>query len=172
MNILRKKPKIEVKPTATDKKLILIGWGVVTLNFIVVLMFYFDLPETIPVHFNLKGEINGFGSKSILWTIPAISAALYLITSILALKLKPYYMNYPVKVTEKNAKELYALGIRMLAVMNLTTVIIFLLTTMIFILKINGIVDTIDVKTLIGLWIAIALLPFIYTFKMFTVSKQ
>lgn len=172
MNILRKKPKIEVKPTATDKKLILIGWGVVTLNFIVVLMFYFDLPETIPVHFNLKGEINGFGSKSILWIIPAISAALYLITSILALKLKPYYMNYPVKVTEKNAKELYALGIRMLAVMNLTTVTIFLLTTMIFILKINGIVDTIDVKTLIGLWIVIALLPFIYTFKMFTIPKQ
>ncbi|PWL38068.1 hypothetical protein DKG77_07180 [Flagellimonas aquimarina] len=172
MNILRKKPKIEVKPTTTDKKLVLIGWVIVILNFVVVLLFYFDLPETIPVHFNLKGEINGFGSKSILWIIPSISASIYMAMSILVLKMKPYYMNYPVKVTEKNAKELYALGIRMLTVMNLTTVIIFLITTLIFVFKIKGIFDTIDTETLIGLWIAIALLPFIYVFKMFNVSKQ
>ncbi|WP_136465014.1 DUF1648 domain-containing protein [Flagellimonas onchidii] len=171
MSIFSKKPKIEVKPNATDKKLVKLGWAIVALNVLLVLIFYFDLPETIPTHFNLKGEADGYGHKSMLWIIPILSTALYFGLSFFVTKMKPYHMNFPVKVTEKNAPELYALGIRMMAVMNLASVVAFLLTTIIFLLHIKGIVGTIDVQLLVGSWIIVALLPFIYFYKMAIVHE-
>ncbi|WP_190809598.1 DUF1648 domain-containing protein [Flagellimonas sp. S3867] len=171
MSIFSKNPKIEVKPTARDKNLVKLGWAIVALNILLVLVFYFDLPETIPTHFNLKGEADGHGHKSTLWIIPIISAALYFGLGFFVTKMKPYHMNYPVKVTEKNAPELYALGIRMIAVMNLASVIAFLLTTVILLLYIKGIVGTIDVQLLVGSWIIVGALPFLYIFKMYSTPK-
>ncbi|MEX0313756.1 MAG: DUF1648 domain-containing protein [Allomuricauda sp.] len=172
MSIFSKHPKIEVKPTTRDKNLVKLGWIIVALNVLLVLVFYFDLPETIPTHFNLKGEADGFGHKSTLWIIPIISTALYFGLGFFVTRMKPYNMNFPVKVTEKNAPELYALGIRMLAVMNLATVVAFLLTTLIFILHIKGVVGTLDVQLLLGSWIIVALLPFLYIYKMFTIPSR
>ncbi|MGW9687185.1 DUF1648 domain-containing protein [Flagellimonas sp. 2504JD1-5] len=171
MSIFSKKPKIEVKPNGTDIKLVKLGWAIVALNVLLVLVFYFDLPETIPTHFNLKGEADGYGHKSTLWIIPILSATLYFGLSFFVTKMKPYHMNFPVKVTEKNAPELYALGIRMIAVMNLASVVAFLLTTIILLFHIKEIVDTIDVQLLVGSWIIVALLPFIYFYKMATVHE-
>ncbi len=167
-----KKPKIEVKPSPADKKLIKLGWIIVILNVLLVLVFYYDLPDTIPTHFNLKGEVDGYGHKSVLWIIPIISATLYFGLGFFVTKMKPYYMNFPVKVTEKNAPKLYALGLRMIAAMNLASVVAFLLTTLIMLLKIKGVVGTLDVQLLLGSWIVVALLPFLYIYKVYTISKQ
>jgi uncharacterized membrane protein len=44
---------------------------------------YASLPETIPIHFNLSGKADGYGSKATLWIITTIlsivSAAVYLL---------------------------------------------------------------------------------------------
>ncbi|GHT18430.1 hypothetical protein FACS189429_4970 [Bacteroidia bacterium] len=47
-------------------------------HWFVVLLFYFKLPETIPVHYNGVGEIDGWGSKSTIWLLPVISTLSYI----------------------------------------------------------------------------------------------
>lgn len=148
------------------------GWIIVALNYLLVLVFYFDLPDTIPTHFNLQGEADDYGHKSTLWIIPILSTALYFGMGFFVTHMKPSNINYPIKVTEKNAPRLYTMGLRMLVVINLATVVAFLLTTFAIVFKVKGILDTLDVPMLIGIWIVAGLVPFYFLYKMYTVSRQ
>ena len=172
MSLFKKNPKIEVKPSALDKKLYFAGWFVVALNILAVLYFYFDLPDTIPTHFNLEGRVDGYGHKSTLLAIPMLSAGLYLALGLMATKMKPWHMNYPVRVTAENAPKLYPIARRMLIVINLCFVIAFLITTVIILFNILGWVHALDIKALIGLWILNGLLPLYYVYKMFKVARE
>jgi len=67
---------------------------------------YSDIPETIPTHFNFKGEIDSYGNKIQLWVASGVNLilllALYLVAKF------PKYWNIPFKpknllVYRKNA---------------------------------------------------------------------
>lgn len=66
------------------------------------------LPDTVPVHFNLNGEPNRYGSKNTLWAVIAISVFLYMLTGILSMF--PQSFNYPSQKNDKEAQ--YKLGAR------------------------------------------------------------
>ncbi|MEZ4811480.1 MAG: DUF1648 domain-containing protein [Allomuricauda sp.] len=172
MTWFKKHPKIDVKPSQVDQILYRAGWMVVAFNVFLVLGVYFDLPENIPTHFNFQGQVDGYGHKSALWAIPMLSAGLYLAMGLLATKMKPWLMNYPVKVTEENAPKLYPLALRMLSMMNFCFVVAFLITTCIILLKIKEWVDVLDVQLLIGLWVLNGLLPLYYVYKMIVVARE
>ncbi|WP_067029335.1 DUF1648 domain-containing protein [Allomuricauda sp. CP2A] len=172
MNWFKKHPRVEVKPSQADQLLYRAGWMVVAVNVFLVWGVYFDLPDTIPTHFNFQGQVDGYGHKSALWAIPMLSAGLYLALGLIATKLKPWLMNYPVKVTEENAPKLYPLAFRMLAVMNFCFVMAFLITTGIILLKIKGWVDALDVQLLIGLWVLNGLIPLYFVYKMIVVVRE
>ncbi len=56
---------------------------IVALPFVYLGYVYGDLPETVPTHWNIKGEIDNWGSKSILWIIPfATTLFAYILLSI------------------------------------------------------------------------------------------
>lgn len=172
MSWFKKHPRVEVKPSQTDLLLYRTGWMVVAVNVFLVLGVYADLPETIPTHFNFQGRVDGYGHKSALWAIPMLSAGLYLAMGLIATKLKPWLMNYPVKVTEENAPKLYSLALRMLAVMNFCFVMAFLITTGIILLKIKGWIDAGDIQILVGLWILNGMVPLYYVYKMVVVVRE
>jgi uncharacterized membrane protein len=172
MSWFKKHPRVEVKPSQTDLLLYRAGWMVVAVNVFLVLGVYADLPETIPTHFNFQGRVDGYGHKSALWAIPMLSAGLYLAMGLIATKLKPWLMNYPVKVTEENAPKLYSLALRMLAVMNFCFVMAFLITTGIILLKIKGWIDAGDIQILLGLWILNGLIPLYFVYKMVVVVRE
>ncbi len=50
-----------------SKKCFFLLLGVCLVSFIIQLMFYPSLPETIPVHWNAAGEIDGWGPKTALF---------------------------------------------------------------------------------------------------------
>lgn len=70
------------------------------------------LPSRVPVHFGLTGHPDGFGSKSILWFLPATAILLYLVLTVVARY--PGVFNYPVPVTDLNRKTLQSLAVNML----------------------------------------------------------
>jgi len=92
--------------------------GTVILTFLATAYMYVDLPEIIPIHFNFKGEVDGYGSKDWIFSLPAVSA---LITSIILFvnrwmlakpldyhrKSKPHYRKY---TDEELRKELNNTG--------------------------------------------------------------
>jgi Protein of unknown function (DUF1648) len=71
-----------------------------------------DLPPTIPIHFNFRGEVDGMGSKASIFGLPAILSFVFALLAVV--KSKPHIHNYPVKVTAHNAEALYKLSYNLL----------------------------------------------------------
>ncbi|MEP0265901.1 SdpI family protein [Dokdonia sp.] len=62
---------------------------IVLLPFLYLGYLYADLPETVPTHWNMRGEIDDWGSKSMLWIIPFATSFLGYILLSLAPKIDP-----------------------------------------------------------------------------------
>ncbi|AKA34393.1 DUF1648 domain-containing protein [Flagellimonas lutaonensis] len=171
-NMFRKQPQIEVKPTETDKKIIIAGWLLTAVHLITVLSFYATLPKTIPIHFNLMGEPDAYGHKSTLWIIPVLNLILYYGMTQLVTKLKPWKFNYPVRVTEKNAPRLYGMNIRMMVLVNLGISALFFVVTL-HTIAVAKSFDLLNLGWLILVLLAtLTLMPFWYILKMFKLPKE
>jgi len=89
-----------------------------------VLVRWANLPEQIPVHFNFKGEPDGYGGK---WVIIFEAVMAWGIFATFAIVSKfPNKWNMPVKVTPQNKAKLYGITRIMLEVMNILTVLMFI----------------------------------------------
>lgn len=71
------------------------------IQIVLILLFYKDLPPTIPRHFNASGIPDGAWNRMWIWTLPVISMIFIIFfKSILNV---PHQFNYSVKITEDNA---------------------------------------------------------------------
>jgi uncharacterized membrane protein len=59
-----------------------------TAPFIYLFTFYSSLPDTIPTHFNIKGEADGFGSKSMAFFGPVFIGIVSLFTYMVMINIK------------------------------------------------------------------------------------
>ncbi len=75
-------------------------------SVVVAAISYGGLPDTIPTHFGPSGEADRWGSKNMVWLIPAI--AIGLIPLIIHLCRRPDRFNYLQKITPENAQSEYA----------------------------------------------------------------
>ncbi|MGB4044410.1 MAG: DUF1648 domain-containing protein, partial [Thermacetogeniaceae bacterium] len=64
------------------------------------------LPDVIPTHFGISGEADGWGSKNNLFGLLGASVFIYVMMTVL--NFFPHIFNYPVEITEKNARAQYA----------------------------------------------------------------
>ncbi len=71
------------------------------------------LKGRIPIHFDLAGRPNGWGSPHSLLILPVIADALYLL--LVWVSRHPATFNYPVQVTAENRPRLEALAIHLIA---------------------------------------------------------
>lgn len=76
-----------------NKKLIILMWVLALLPFLLVAVFWGRLPEQIPMHWNIAGEVDGYASKGALWPLCCISPALALMLQFLP-RLDPKKENY------------------------------------------------------------------------------
>src|SRR5690349_22467499 len=98
--------------------LALIGCGLVPI------MFYFELPEQIPVHFDLSGTPDDYGSRSRILILPLVAIIIY---SLLFLKYRfQHLIKYPVPVTPENRFKLLSLTFQMFRMIRLSVAVLFL----------------------------------------------
>ena len=95
----------------------------VLYQIIILSLNWNNLPETIPTHFNFKGEADGFGGKGVLVLFPIISIGIYLLMSV-AYKW-PQYINIPWSLTKENIVRQIKLVWRMLLLLKLAVMLIF-----------------------------------------------
>lgn len=76
-----------------NKKAILVMWLLALLPFVLVALAWPHLPERVPTHWGLDGEINGWSSPAALWGLCAIGPALALLLQFLP-KVDPKKRNY------------------------------------------------------------------------------
>lgn len=75
-------------------------------TFIALLFMWKGMPNKIPVHFNLLGEADEWGSKSQCWLFPVMSLFVYI--GIGAVINFPGIYNNPVIIKKKNKKQVYS----------------------------------------------------------------
>ncbi|MEK4028533.1 DUF1648 domain-containing protein [Pseudobacillus sp. FSL P4-0506] len=103
---------------------------VVSLLFILANVIYLftqwsQLPEQVPIHFNAKGEADGWGSKGMIWFLPFITFILW--AGMTVLERKPSLYNIP-HLTEENKDQMFANTRLMLNTIK-TEIILFLIYT-------------------------------------------
>jgi hypothetical protein len=85
------------------------------------------LPENIPLHFNLTGEADGFGSKQSILIIPIATLVMYLALTIL--ERFPHKFNYMLEITAENAERQYRNMHYMMKILKVYIVFLFLYVT-------------------------------------------
>lgn len=122
---MEKRPKIDLELTLTDQLGEWVGWITLFATWISAVYAFVVLPETIPTHFNMTGEPDGYGSKISLMLIPLISTVVFV--GMTLINRKPEIFNYPVKITAENAAFQYRNATRMIRWLKFSIVLIFLI---------------------------------------------
>lgn len=123
---LQHRPKLNIKKSGLEIVLDLIG--IVSFMAICIYCIYIwpSLPDSIPTHYNFKGEADSWGGKGSLLILPLISLILWI--GLTALERYPHVHNYN-GLTEENAERLYKNSRMMLNVMKNEMVIAFVFFT-------------------------------------------
>lgn len=113
-----------LKKNCYDYALEIVAWIGLILSFN-PLLFYKSLDKNtlIPIHYNLYGEIDGWGSLSFLWIIPIIAAVFYIGFSISERYYKKF--NYPIKITSNNSQYVYRIAVQLMRTLKALFLIIF-----------------------------------------------
>lgn len=123
MQTKKNRPEIKIKRKTIDWIIEFIGFSFLVVMIGLPLIFSGSLPERIPIHFNLAGQPDGYGSKSTLMLLPAIGAIIYIGMTIL--EAFPHTYNFPVEITPENAESQYRMGTRLIRILKTVIVILF-----------------------------------------------
>ena len=121
------RPKIKIEIDTTGR--IIEALSAIALVFMVIITAYYysELPDIVPQHYDIEGNPDKYGSKSVMFVLPGIAVLLYFGLTILSMF--PHVLNYPVKITEENAPKQYKLAIRLLRNLKLVIIVLFTFVT-------------------------------------------
>lgn len=120
---MNNRPKIELKLSKTDILIEVFGWLAFFALWVLVITNYTSLPNTIPIHFNHAGQVDGYGGKEMILVLTFIATAIFIGMTIL--NKYPHIFNYPTEITEENALKHYTNATRLLRCIKLIIVVIF-----------------------------------------------
>jgi uncharacterized membrane protein len=148
-----------------EKNLFWIGLLSVAFMWLLVVYYWPSLPDMIPSHFNVRGEVDDYASKYIILLLPVIGGATWGLIAFFGNK--PNLYNYPVKITAQNKEVQYKLARRLLTLMNASTAIMFLYIqwTIIQAALESKIGISIYIVFLLGGWILFITLVYFYLAK-------
>ena len=93
--------------------------------FILIALYWGQLPEQIPTHYGIDGQPNAWGGRGAVLILPLLS--LFLFAVLTGARFLPASMyNFPVAVTEENRERLLDLGREMLSVVKACLLLAFL----------------------------------------------
>lgn len=118
------RPKLKPKLTKTDYLLEAAVFLGLASIWILAITAYHSLPEIIPTHYGFNGQADDWGSKAAIFILPVISLVMIIGMSIL--NRFPHIFNYPLKVTEENAMQLYRKGTLLIRIIKVIIVILFM----------------------------------------------
>ena len=109
----------------TKLEMILEGIALVSLLIHAFVLFvrWGDLPQTTPVHFDIHGTPDGWGSKYLSLIPLGIAFVVYMGLSWLGRV--PHYYNYPFRITADNAPRQYLLGRTFLSFIKAKIILVF-----------------------------------------------
>ncbi|HAQ65940.1 MAG TPA: hypothetical protein DCR43_08840 [Bacteroidales bacterium] len=158
-------PKLIIKPARADCVIEVLGWVVLGFLWSMTIWAFTTVSGDVPVHFNFRGEVDGYGSIGFIVWVPGLTTLM--LAGITWLNHYPHIFNYPVKITAQNAQKQYAMATRFLRILKLSIAVIS------FIINLSIITTATGISVKPGFWltpliIIIVFLPFaIYLSKSF-----
>lgn len=122
-------PRHQVANPMKDGLYRIIPLAAVILGFVLVAANYQSLPGEIPMHFNVRGEVDNYGNKLMLWVLPVINFGLFYFLSKISQSGFRWF-NYPVPITEANAAVQHKIALELVAIMR--AVVCLLLAYLVF----------------------------------------
>ncbi|MEI6090122.1 MAG: DUF1648 domain-containing protein [bacterium] len=153
------RPRIKLELTNYDRLFETLGWSILLTLWIFTVTNYYNLPETIPTHFNGAGHIDSFGSKFTIFLLPIIGTILFI--GMTLLNNFPHIFNYPTNITADNALEQYTNATKLIRYLKLILVVIFTIITYMIIRTTKGLSDGLGVWFL-PLTLGLIFIPVIY----------
>ena len=128
--MFEKRPKITVPQNSTDLWIDRFSFLLFFIIWLSVFVYYPDLPNEIPTHFNGRGQADACGSKQSIWILMGVFSSIFI--GIYILNKYPHLHNYTVKITEENALKNYRFSTRVLRVVNFLNLLLlaYILKTM------------------------------------------
>ncbi len=121
------RPRTEIEPTPIDRALDTLAMMGLLYMVVITVIYYPQLPATIPTHFNFAGRADDWGPKSTLLLLPVMNVVMYIAFSIIVRF--PHTYNYPVKITAENAEKQYRIGISIIRWLKMEIVCFFAFLT-------------------------------------------
>ncbi|EKB50621.1 DUF1648 domain-containing protein [Cecembia lonarensis] len=121
---MAERPIIKLQWSSMDK--IMEGLGFLALVLLLVLPIYFypELPDRIPKHYNVSGQVTAYWGKGMIWMMPIMGLITY--AGLFFLNKVPHIFNYPTEITPENAERQYRMATRMIRTLNVIIVCTFL----------------------------------------------
>lgn len=120
---MSERPRIKIPLKPADKVLEAGGYVALIAFWVFVCYAYSVMPETIPTHFNLAGEADGFGEKWTIFLMPVIGLLMFIGLSIV--QQRPHAFNYLTEITPENAEKQYTIAVRMMRFLKFALIIVF-----------------------------------------------
>lgn len=121
--MMTKRPRHKIILDKKDKIGEILTLLILLIHWILVITYYPQLENEIPIHFNALGEVDRVGAKSSFIFLPILASLLYLGLSWLGRF--PHLFNFPREVTEANALVQYTNASKMLRYVKLIMQLIF-----------------------------------------------
>lgn len=128
------RPDVKISLSKSDMYWEIIGLLLLIGYWLFLFIIYSSLPESIPSHLDVKGNIDGYSNKTSDWTLPKVATILYALLTLCSFF--PRYFNYGiVEITLDNAEKQYTSAVRLIRYLKISVVIVFLTITVVTILN-------------------------------------
>ncbi len=119
------RPIIEIRLTQIDKIIEVFGYVTLISLWIMTIVSFNSLPESIPIDYNALGEVDNYSRKTFIFMLPIIGTFLFAFLTVL--NNNPKNFNYSIKITEENAKKQYTNSTKMMRFFKFIVVLILLM---------------------------------------------
>jgi len=164
------RPRLKVPLMPIDLILIALTITGIIYMFVSTYIYYPHLAETIPTHFNAKGEVDAYGKTINIWIIPFL--ALLISALLFILNRFPHFHNYMLNITEENALKNYRFSTRVVRYINFFVMLLLLYIQYVMLQAGMG------KETSIGSWLlpivisSSILLPIVLIIQLMRINKK
>ncbi len=138
-----------------EKQLNWLTIAVILVHILLIAFNYSQLPDQVPIHFDITGTPDNYGGKATIWILAGLTVVMYGFMRFIA-NLSADKYNYPVKITPANAKQQYLMSRQLIFLINAGMAVLFLLISW-------GIIQTAKGnRNGLGAWFFIAILVLIF----------
>ncbi len=158
-----KRPVISIELYTWDIWMETTAWTFLILLWIYPLQLYTSLPEQIPSHFSLDGNVDGYNSKQTILLLPIIATIINI--GLLILGHYPHLFNYSTRITPQNAAQQYRMATRIVRFSRILISAIFILLVYKIIASTQSVEDALG-KDYMPWIFGLSMLPAILTLLM------